>query len=206
MIVTEKTSTEQKILRAAEQVFMRAGYDGSRMQEIADIAGINKAMLHYYFRSKDLLFERIFEEKFSLFFPKVQEMVNNTVSFKEKVCKYAELHIKLLSENPYLPLFIINTVHKNNSFLQKLPVEIIVRFVESYYLDLSAEKVREINPMQFLMSVMGMCVFPFLAKPIFCKAAQLSDKDFELLMQNRIQEVQSYITIILEPPNEIASK
>ena len=64
-LLIDMNQTEEKILEAAEQVFMKQGYDGSRMQAIADLAGINKAMLHYYFRSKDLLFERIFKEKFN---------------------------------------------------------------------------------------------------------------------------------------------
>ncbi|MBK8473243.1 MAG: helix-turn-helix transcriptional regulator [Sphingobacteriales bacterium] len=86
---TDKLSTEAKILAAAEQVFLRSGYDGSRMQEIADLAGINKAMLHYYFRSKDLLFERIFEQKFISFFLKYK-------NYHQVLCrltiKYANTH------------------------------------------------------------------------------------------------------------------
>ena len=85
MIVTEKTSTEQKILRAAEQVFMRAGYDGSRMQEIADEAGINKAMLHYCFKNKQLLFEAVFMNAFSQLAPQVNEIFNSQEPVFDKI-------------------------------------------------------------------------------------------------------------------------
>ncbi|MBL7785800.1 MAG: TetR/AcrR family transcriptional regulator [Chitinophagales bacterium] len=195
----EKISTESKILAAAEQVFLRSGYDGSRMQEIADLAGINKALLHYYFRSKDALFEKIFEDKFSQFFPRLQEELNHATSFAEKVCLYAELHIGLLIKNPYLPHFVINTLQKNPDFAQKIPTEVLMQVLQTYYTDLEAQKVRELNPVQFMMSVMSMCVFPFLSKPLFCKAINLSDKDFELLMQARIEEVKRYIKVLLEP-------
>lgn len=158
---SEKISTENKILAAAEQVFLRSGYESSRMQEIADIACINKAMLHYYFRSKDALFERIFENKFTLFFPKIQEQIADAPSFVEKICVYVELHIELLRENPYLPLFIINTIHKNPDFVKKLPVNIIKQFEQSYYADLADKKIRDIEPLQFFMSIISMCVFPF---------------------------------------------
>lgn len=196
----EKISTEDKILAAAEQVFLRSGYDGSRMQEIADLAGINKALLHYYFRSKDALFERIFEEKFAQFFPKLQEELSQTTFFVEKVCLYADLHINLLIKNPYLPHFIINSVQKNPNFAKKIPTEVLMRVLPSYYTDLQEQRVRELNPIQFMMSVMSMCVFPFLSKPLLCRAINLSDKDFELLMQARIAEVKTYIRILLAPP------
>lgn len=195
----EKISTESKILAAAEQVFLRSGYDGSRMQEIADLAGINKALLHYYFRSKDALFEKIFEEKFSQFFPRLQEELKQTTSFADKVCLYAELHIGLLIKNPYLPHFVINTLQKNPDFAQKIPNEVLMQVLQSYYSDLAVQKVRELNPVQFMMSVMSMCVFPFLSKPLFCRAINLSDKDFEGLMEARIAEVKSYIRVLLSP-------
>lgn len=196
---TEKISTETKILAAAEEVFLKSGYDGSRMQEIADLAGINKAMLHYYFRSKDLLFERIFEQKFSQFFPKIQELTTMPISFTEKVCIYVELHINLLRQNPYLPLFIINTIHKNNNFVKKMPLLLFSEFAKSYYTDLAANKVKELNPLQFLMSVMSMCVFPFLSKPILCSSINISDQDFDTLMNNRPEEIKCYVRAILMP-------
>lgn len=196
---TIKISTEEKILAAAEQVFLQSGYDGSRMQEIADIAGINKAMLHYYFRSKDLLFEYIAEQKFALFFPKLQELLSSSSSFTDKVCTYVELHINLLRENPYLPLFVINTVNKNNAFIKKMPTFVASEFVKNYYEDLAANKVKQLNPLQFLVSVMSMCVFPFLAKPIFMSAITHTNLDFDALMAARTEEVKSYVRAILMP-------
>ena len=173
---TEKISTEVKILAAAEEVFLKSGYDGSRMQEIADLAGINKAMLHYYFRSKDLLFERIFEQKFSQFFPKIQELTTMPISFTEKVC-----------------------IYKNNDFVKKMPLLLMSEFAKSYYNDLAANKVKELNPIQFLMSVMSMCVFPFLSKPILCSLVNISNQDFDILMNNRPEEIKRYVRAILTP-------
>lgn len=169
------------------------------MQEIADLAGINKAMLHYYFRSKDLLFERIFEQKFLQFFPKIQELIAMPISFTEKVCIYVELHINILRQNPYLPLFIINTIHKNNDFVKKMPLLLMSEFAKSYYTDLAAHKVKELNPLQFLMSVMSMCVFPFLSKPILCSSINISNQDFDTLMNNRPEEIKHYVRTILTP-------
>ena len=75
-MIIQEADTEQLILEAAKKVFFNKGFDGARMQEIADVAGINKALLHYYFRSKDKLFEAIFFDAFQQFIPRVVENMN----------------------------------------------------------------------------------------------------------------------------------
>ncbi|HEX2898201.1 MAG TPA: helix-turn-helix domain-containing protein, partial [Bacteroidia bacterium] len=60
MLVSEKENTEFRILEAARHIFQQKGFDGARMQEIADTAQINKGLLHYYFKSKDALFHKVF--------------------------------------------------------------------------------------------------------------------------------------------------
>ena len=77
-------NTEQKILDAAKEVFQKKGMTGARMQEIADKAGINKALLHYYYRTKEKLFEKAFEAAFSLFYPKVKKMLISDKTVLEK--------------------------------------------------------------------------------------------------------------------------
>ncbi|MES2795736.1 MAG: helix-turn-helix domain-containing protein, partial [Bacteroidota bacterium] len=83
-------STEEKILAAAENIFLRDGYGGSRMQDIADLAGINKAMLHYYFRSKDKLFEKIFDKNVKMVFPQIAGLITDSMSFQEVVFVFIE--------------------------------------------------------------------------------------------------------------------
>ena len=81
----QELSTEKTILEAAKKVFLDKGFDGARMQEIADEAGINKALLHYYFRSKDKLFDAIFEEAFKQFLPNISDIMVSDISIEEKV-------------------------------------------------------------------------------------------------------------------------
>ncbi len=106
-------SAEQKILEAAKQVFMENGLDGARMQDIADKAGINKALLHYYFRSKDKLFERIFVEEAQKFMPKVSTIMLSEISLFEKIEKFMSEYIDTLSQNPLLANFIMNEINRN---------------------------------------------------------------------------------------------
>ena len=197
----KELSTEEKILKAAEEVFMRDGYDGSRMQDIADVAGINKALLHYYFRSKDKLFEKVFDAKIQGFFPKVDEVFNQDIPFIDKIHFFIEGYIELLCKNPYLPLFVLNTVNNKDKseFIKKMPIQLSRKVAESYQHDLKKGTVKALNPAQFIISVMGMCIFPFLAKPILLDMFKADNATFDALMQDRIQELKMYIKLILQP-------
>jgi TetR/AcrR family transcriptional regulator len=194
-------STEEKILKAAEEVFVRDGYDGSRMQDIADVAGINKALLHYYFRSKDKLFEKVFDSKIQSFFPRVDEVFEQDLPFIDKIHFFIEGYINLLRKNPYLPLFVLNTINNKDKsdFFKKLPIGLGLKVVHSYQIDFQKGKVRELNPLQFLMSILGMCVFPFLAKPILSEMFKADNAAFDKLMEQRIQELKLYVKLILTP-------
>ncbi len=201
MIDIKEESTEERILIAAEMVFMRDGYNGSRMQDIADKAGINKAMLHYYFRSKDKLFEHIFDLKSKLFSPKIEGLLAENQSFIELIQNFIEKYFELLIANPFLPLFIINTVNNPNrpDFLEKLPYQLNRKFAEKYLEDLANRKVKQINPLQFIISVMGMCIFPFMAKPMIKKAFEMDEVQFEKIMEARVEELKNYVEMILKP-------
>lgn len=192
-------STEEKILNAAVEVFIRDGYDGSRMQNIADLAGINKALLHYYFRSKDQLFEKVFDEKIKSFFPQMGEVFAQEIPFVEKIDFFIEGYIKLMLQNAYIPLFVLNTINKKEKegFIKKLPLDLIRKVIESYQQDLEKKLVRELNPTQFVMSVMGMCIFPFLAKPVMLRSFNANSELFDSMMLARIDELKKYIRLIL---------
>ena len=100
-------NTEEQILEAAISIFQTKGMDGARMQEIADKAGINKAMLHYYYRSKKLLFEAVFKNAFSLLAPQLNNILNDDSSIEEKIKSFTSNYITFIIKHPYLPNFII---------------------------------------------------------------------------------------------------
>lgn len=190
--------TEEKILLAAEQIFLKHGYDGSRMQAIADLAEINKAMLHYYFRSKDLLFERIFKEKFSRFFPEIEETFQLDMNFVDKLCIFAEKYIDFLIQNPYLPLFVLNSINKNPDFSKNLPLKMPQLLLQNYLEDIDKGICKMHNPAQILVTVLGICAFPFLAKPMMTLLLGASDEDFFELMHQRKEEAKIQIRILFE--------
>src|SRR6185436_18120443 len=114
-------STEEKILAAAKKVFTHEGMAGARMQDIADEARINKALLHYYFRSKDKLFETIFLLEAQKFFPKINMIFESDTPLFEKIEKFVNEYITEIQENPYLPWFVLNEINRQpDTFLYKI--------------------------------------------------------------------------------------
>jgi len=162
-------TTEEKIYEAARQIFILKGMEGARMQEIADEAGINKALLHYYFRSKEKLFEAVFRDIFSKFFTKFRITLTSMSSTTEKVIEFVDNYIDLIQTNPYVPQFIINELNRDPKMLKNLmfesgvePHQILQLFNNSPE---SGEKIK-IDPRHFVVSILGMLIFPFAARPL----------------------------------------
>lgn len=162
--------TESKILEAAKRIFIQKGLDGARMQEIADEAGINKALLHYYFRSKDKLFLTIFKEELNNFFPRLfPVLLSKDMTPENKIRHFVEGYIDLFLKNPFLPAFVLREVNRNPN--------IIAQFIGEAGIE--AEKLRKVigvlagelnlapNEMLHLMvTTVSACIFPFAGKPI----------------------------------------
>ncbi len=159
-------NTERKILVAARKVFLRKGMDGSRMQEIADEANINKALLHYYYRSKNKLFEAVFSEIFMGFFGEVSMVLLSDSPIREKVILFVDTYMDVLSENPFVPQFIINEINRDPSMMKELMKnagfnpQVLVKMFESQF------KKSNVDIRHFIVSILGLCIFPFAARPL----------------------------------------
>ena len=116
----KEPGTEEKILNSAKKIFQQKGMDGARMQEIADEAGINKSLLHYYYRSKQLLFEAVFYRAFSLLVPQLTKVLNDDTELEEKIRNFTASHIGFILKHPYLPNFIFQELNRNPRFLEKM--------------------------------------------------------------------------------------
>uniref|UniRef100_A4SEG4 Transcriptional regulator, TetR family n=1 Tax=Chlorobium phaeovibrioides (strain DSM 265 / 1930) TaxID=290318 RepID=A4SEG4_CHLPM len=111
----QEPETERRILQSAEKVFYRQGYDGARMQEIADEAGINKALLHYYFRSKERLFDAVFSDAVMRLVPPVFAVMNSNSPLMDKVRAFVDAYFNTVVNNPFLPGFVVHEMHRNPS-------------------------------------------------------------------------------------------
>jgi len=189
--------TEQRILQSAKKIFHKKGLGGSRMQEIADNAGINKAMLHYYFRSKDKLFDAVFEDALKDFLPKVNELLNAELPLFEKIEHFVENYISILLENIYLPSFIIYEINQNPEKLtsllknkKDLHTEIFKRQINDA---VKKKLIDPIDPVQLIINMIAMCIFPVIWKPIIMKIFGMSEKAFIEFIKLRKKEIPRFI-------------
>ncbi len=160
--------TEIKILAAARKVFVAKGLDGARMQEIVDDAGINKALLHYYFRSKQKLFDAIFQEAFQQFIPRMDETFSSGKSMEEIVSDFIDAYYAVLEINPFLPQFVIGELNRNPDQLPGFMTEKIglTTIADKAVQLFQREDINIKDPYQFMVSVISMIIFPFVARPI----------------------------------------
>lgn len=189
--------TEGQILDAAKNVFQKKGMDGARMQEIADAAGINKAMLHYYYRSKQLLFEAVFSNAFSLLAPQLNKILNDDSSIEEKVKNFTSNYISFISKHPYLPNFIIQELNRNPKFFEKIQKSAAFPTLEKFksLVEEEVEKgiLKPIDGEQLFINIISLNIFPFVATPLIKGFLKIDDKGFKQLMEQRKTAVSEFI-------------
>ena len=190
--------TENKILAAASKVFITKGMAGARMQDIADKAGINKALLHYYFRDKDKLFEVVFMREAQKFFPKINAIFNSEDPIFEKIEKFVNEYIDEMLENPYLPWFVLNEVNRDpDRFMYKIWGKENLpkpgKFLEQIEKEVKKGSIKKIHPLHLLMNLLSMTIFPFIARPMMTRNMQLSELQFRQAMDQRRTEIPKFI-------------
>ena len=194
-IKTENTETE--ILIAAKEIFQQKGMAGARMQEIADKAQINKALLHYYYRSKQLLFEAVFKSAFSLLAPQLNKVLNDDSDLFEKIRKFTESYISFVIKHPYLPNFVIQELNKNPEFVLKLQSEKHFPSIDKFKLQVSdAIKQGVIRPMeaeQLFINIISLNIFPFIGQPLLMALVNVDKESYSKIVENRKTEVAEFI-------------
>src|SRR5688572_20823091 len=190
-------STEQKIRAAANIVFTKKGYAATRTRDIAEEAGINLALLNYYFRSKEKLFELIMMEKLTRFFGTIVPTLNDSsLSLDQKIVSVSERYSSMLIEHPDLPLFILGEVRTNPEvFANKLPIG---KALESHFIKQLQERRPDLHPFHFLMNLLGLAVFPFIMKPLLMTTGTLNEKAFNAKIAERITLIPKWMNVMLK--------
>ena len=194
-IKTENTETE--ILIAAKEIFQQKGMAGARMQEIADKAKINKALLHYYYRSKQLLFEAVFKSAFSLLAPQLNKVLNDDSDLFEKIRKFTENYVSFVIKHPYLPNFVVQELNKNPEFVQKLRSEKNFPSIEKFKLQVSDAInqgiIKPIEAEQLFINIISLNIFPFIGEPLLMALVNVDKESYNILLENRKTEVAEFI-------------
>lgn len=173
-MTVRKEDTEKKILDAAQTVFYNKGMDGARMQEIANEAGINKSLLHYYYRSKDKLFEMIFRIALAQFVPKITSIWEADIPIFDKIQQFVDKYTGIIKKKPFIPSFVLHELNRHPQRLAKIMQEVVgnnrYRLLEliKQQIDDEVEKgiIKPVAPEQLMVNIIGLCIFPYVAKPI----------------------------------------
>ncbi len=200
---TPNDSTEQKIFDAAHEVFMQKGMDGAKMQEIADRAGINKALLHYYYRSKEKLYEMVARAIIGRALPIIREFLETEYPLEEKIRRFVNFYVDLIARNPYVPIFVISEMNKHpDRFIDNiLPKEIPKPdvFLHQVEVEIAAGRIRPIKPQHLLVNMVSLCIFPFVAKPMMRIVIGMNAQEMRIFLDERKEEVLHFILASLRP-------
>jgi TetR/AcrR family transcriptional regulator len=196
----QEKNTEEVIFDAAEEVFIEKGFEGARMQEIAEKAGINKALLHYYYRTKEKLFKAIFERVFNLFIPKIMAFMESDIPLFEKIELFVHSYMDFILRNPYVPNFIINEMNRNPDYIAEIlggaihKVDAFGKFSVLIKQEFEKGAIRSIEPEQLIVNMIGLCIFPIIARPIIQGIVFRGDKvRYKLFLESRKKEVTTFI-------------
>ena len=195
-------TTEEKIYEAARRIFILKGMEGTRMQEIADEAGMNKALLHYYFRSKENLFKAVFKDTFTKFFIKVKDTLFSDISAKAKLIVFIDHYIDLIEANPYVPQFIINEINRDPKVLELLMFESGVeprKILELFLNEVQSTNLSKLDPRHIVISLLGMLIFPFVARPLLQMVYFNDDQEaYNKFLSERKEVVKNMILKFIE--------
>jgi len=187
----EALSTKDKILEVATGIFYKKGLAGARMQEIADNAGINKAMLHYYFKTKEQLFNEVFEKAFRLFVSRIVEVLNSNKPLKDKIGDYVDHTIDSLIQNPGISIFVIQELNTNPEKVTKLFAgkgNINFAVFEN---QVNKEFAGKINAEMFFTDMVAMCIYPFIAQPMLKKLMKKNEVAYKAWQQERKEWIKN---------------
>jgi AcrR family transcriptional regulator len=202
--------TEQRILLAARSVFIRRGTAGARMQEIAAEAGVNQALLHYYFRTKERLAEAVFREAAGRLVPAVERVLGADAPIEEKVERFVHLYIDTVRQTPFLPGYILSEMHHHPERLlafkegagaqpTRMATALLQRLGEQLRERAEAGTMRPIAPEQFVVNLLALSAIPFVARPILHAAFGIDEEAFERFLDVRRAELPGFILNALRP-------
>lgn len=203
-------TTEQRILDAAHAVFIRRGTAGARMQEIADEAGVNKALLHYYFRNKDRLSLAVFQRVAAAVFGRVAQVLTSDVELEDKVRGIIAIYLDQFAKTPYAPAYVISEVNlhpeRAGQFLEMIsktsgasPIDLVAMLQRQIDARVRAGTIRPIDADQFFTNLVSLCVFPFAAKPLLSAVLRLDERGFQDYIERRKTALPQFYLDALRP-------
>lgn len=197
----KKQNKEQDILIAAEEEFLTKGYDGARTTSIAQKAGVTHAMLHYYFRTKEQLFERIIEQKFSTVGMSIASVIaDKSLPIVDRIIHAAGVHFDIAAKDPKLPAFMIHEILSDpeRSTVMREKVKWITLSVHQNLqaqLDMAENRgeIRKVDASDLLLDIISLNVFSILIYPFMSQVADGFLPNYQDFVAKRKAEIADII-------------
>jgi TetR/AcrR family transcriptional regulator len=179
-------------------VFIEKGMDGARMQDIANHAGINKSLLHYYYRTKERLFNAVFEKITGQLFRRFAPVMDENLSLEEKIRFFFREHITFLQKNPRLPSFFLNELNRNPAMIKKFIRQLDVHKLWATLEDQHKEELKKYNITrenvpQFMTSIAAMSVFPFAGRALIASIMEKMGYEFDDYIEQRKEYAAEFV-------------
>lgn len=213
MSTEELITMENRILEAAKQVFIRKGYEATKMSDVATEAGIGRTALHYYYRTKDMLFDAIFDQLMDSLLPDLGVIIDENLPFLEKLPKIIERYVNTLQKNPLFPIFVINELQRDpehiyRSVLKDLPrVEPIMRLHAQLMDEMERGLIKKMPLYYMATTLISLLVFPLLVRnPVTVLFMNGDPGKYDEFLQERIPFVTDIMIRLLTPDGHTQDK
>ena len=196
-----RKDSKLRILDAADAIFVRRGIDGARMQEIADRAGVNKALLHYHFRSKEALAYAVWYRIATSFAPGILQMLASDLSLDEKIDRYVDAYHDTLSRHPYLLTYVLSEAARRTDFIaeffspeRRQAARLMIDKLREQLDECAGKgKAPRVSAEQFFVTLVSSCLFPFAARPMLSGILGLRRNEYQALMDKRRTELPAFL-------------
>lgn len=207
--MSEVVNMEQTILESATELFLKKGFKATSTTEIAKEAGCNQALVHYYFRTKDRLFEAIFQQKVKFFAGALLDIGKEKLPFLEKLEKKVISHFEAIESNPRLPLFFLNELSANPNRIEtikqavgNLPQQAVHQLEKELNSEIEKGAIRRVSVGDLLITIVSLNIMAFMGAPMFKVMTGISEEDYQKFLNQRKMENVRIILKSLEPEVE----
>ncbi|WP_316747458.1 TetR/AcrR family transcriptional regulator [Pedobacter gandavensis] len=191
---TRDTGTEQLIKDTAKHLFFAEGKLHATTQEIADAAGVNRTLVNYYFRSRDILFDQVFKEAQEGFVCTLDEVFESKMPFKEKIRNLITVFIKETAQYPFRQLFIITEMNRHVEMqAKKASPKKVQLFMKEVAEEMDKGGLKKMDPRQFILNLFSLMAHPFLTAPLHKVLFGMNDEEYATLMEDRKQLIYETI-------------
>lgn len=183
-MASKDKKTEQHIIDTAMHVFFTEGRLHATTQDIADAARVNRTLIHYYFKSRDQLFDAVFERARLESIRETQSVLGAAMPFRNKIEQFVEVFLLRLQTYPFLEISMTASIQEG-IYLKDNPEVFMQQFIAEVQQEMDKGTIQRSNPVHFIMNLFSLVVYPFIVKPLNQHLFGLNEQEYENIVKER---------------------